>query len=132
MHTGMYMQNHRCVVNGAPVARRFTNWAAEISRLGYEPALFGYTDTAVDHRGLSPEDKRLHHYSEPLPGLARYTPMWDEVPVEWVDYLRDKGYTIPDVWWDLYGSTVPGTDWCDGGDEVLPLAPLLLKSRLSR
>ena len=122
MHTGMYVQNHRCVVNGSPVARRFTNWARETSNAGYEPALFGYTDTAVDPREMSPEDRRLRHYSEPLPGLAKYTPVWEEVPVEWVTYLREKGYTIPERHWDLYGTTVAGTDWGEGGEAVLPLA----------
>ena len=122
MHTGMYLQNHRCVSNGSPVDNRFTNWAIEILKAGYEPTLFGYTDTAVDPRAVRPGDRRLEHYSEPLPGIEKYTPMWDEVPVEWVDYLRERDYPIPEVWWDLYGKTVPGTDWADGGDTILPLA----------
>ena len=109
MHTGMYLQNHRCVSNGSPVDNRFTNWAIEILKAGYEPTLFGYTDTAVDPRAVRPGDRRLEHYSEPLPGIEKYTPMWDEVPVEWVDYLRERDYPIPEVWWDLYGKTVPGT-----------------------
>jgi arylsulfatase A-like enzyme len=122
LHTGMYLQNHRCVSNGSPVATRFLNWASEVSAAGYKPSLFGYTDTAIDPRGLKPDDARLHHYCEPLPGLASYTPMWDEVPVEWVNYLRDKGYDIPEREWNLYGETEPGTDWAEGGDSVLPLA----------
>ncbi|MEM7562817.1 MAG: alkaline phosphatase family protein [Pseudomonadota bacterium] len=122
LHTGTYLQTHRCVSNGSPVENRFTNWAKEVSQAGYQPSLFGYTDTAVDPRGLKPDDSRLYHYSEPLPGLASYTPMWEEVPVDWVNYLRDKGHPIPDRYWDLYGETVEGIDFADGGDAVLPLA----------
>ena len=99
MHTGMYMQSNRCVVNGAPLDSRFSNWALEVKAAGYEPSLFGYTDSAIDPRGLDPEDPRLKHYSEPLPGIGLYTPMRDEVSTEWVGYLRDKGYPLPERPW---------------------------------
>ncbi|MDH3536020.1 MAG: alkaline phosphatase family protein [Gammaproteobacteria bacterium] len=122
MHTGMYMLNHRCVVNGAPLDRRFTNWAVELRAAGFDPSLFGYTDSAIDPRGLDPEDPRLRHYSEPLPGIGLYTPMRDEVSTEWVEYLRHKGYPLPERPWSLYSITREGTDWADGGDAVLPLA----------
>ena len=122
MHTGMYLQNHRCVVNGAPLDGRLGNWAREVSNAGYEPSLFGYTDSAVDPRGLEPEDQRLLHYSEPLPGIHDYTPMRDEVSTEWVEYLQQKGYAIPDRPWSLYAITEAGVDWGEGGDAVLSLA----------
>ncbi len=122
IHTGLYLQNHRCVVNGAPLDSRFTNWALEVGRAGYAPSLFGYTDSAIDPRGLASDDPRLRHYSEPLPGIETYTPMVDEVSAEWVEYLRDKGYALPQRPWSLYAQTVPGVDWADGGDAVLPLA----------
>ena len=122
MHTGMYLQNHRCVVNGAPVDTRFTNWALEVRRAGYDPSLFGYTDTAQDPRGLDPDDPRLHHYSEPLPGFGFYTPIREEATVNWVESLKRKGYQIPDSLWDLYGIKSEGTNWADGGDFPLPLA----------
>lgn len=122
LHTGMYLQNHRCVVNGAPLDDRFSNWAREVSSAGYAPSLFGYTDSAIDPRGLDAKDPRLHHYSEPLPGIGEYTPMRDEVAVEWVEYLQQKGYAMPDRPWSLYAITEQGVDWADGGDTVLPLA----------
>ncbi len=122
IHTGLYLQNHRCVVNGAPLDARFTNWALEVGRAGYAPSLFGYTDSAIDPRGLDSDDPRLRHYSEPLPGIETYTPMVDEVSAEWVEYLRDSGYELPQRPWSLYAQTVPGVDWADGGDAVLPLA----------
>ena len=96
LHTGMYLQNHRCVINGAPLDDRFTNWAREVVKAGYRPSLFGYTDSAIDPRGLDHEDPRLQHYSEPLPGIVEYTPMFDEVPVEWVGYLMLKGHPMQD------------------------------------
>ena len=122
LHTGMYMQNHRCVINGSPLDKRFSNWAVEISAAGYKPSLFGYTDSAIDPRDLNPDDSRLRHFSEPLPGLASYTPIRKQVPIEWVEYLRAKGYSIPARHWDLYSTTEKGVDWSDGGDAVLPLA----------
>ena len=122
MHTGLYLQNHRCVVNGAPLDDRFTNWAREVAAAGYSPSLFGYTDSAIDPRGLDADDPRLLHYSEPLPGIAGYTPMRDEVPVEWCEYLQRKGYPPVDRPWSYYERKQDGVDWGEGGDEVLPLA----------
>jgi len=122
LHTGMYMQNNRCVVNGAPLDRRFSNWAVEASGAGYQPSLFGYTDSAIDPRGVDSRDPRLLHFSEPLPGIATYTPIRDEVPTEWVEYLLQKGYALPDRPWSLYATKEQGVDWAEGGEAVLPLA----------
>lgn len=122
LHTGMYMCNHRCVANGTPVSSRFTNWALLARQAGYNPSLFGYTDTALDPHGIDPDDIRLTHWSEPLPGIGDYTPILNNVSVPWVEYLQDKGYPIPKRWWDLYGNTVAGVSWRDGGDAPLPLA----------
>lgn len=122
LHTGMYMFNHRCVSNGTPVSGRLSNWALEVRKRGFEPSLFGYTDTALDPTDLHPEDHRLRHYSEPLPGMGHYTPIRDEVSVDWVKYLEQKGYQIPARWWDLYGNPKPGLPWHQGGDVPLPLA----------
>jgi len=122
IHTGMYMHNHRCVSNGTPVDRRLNNWALEVRKAGYEPSLFGYTDTARDPREMDENDPRLTHYSEPLPGFDSYTAYKSEVSVEWVESLVAKGYPIPDLLWNLYGDTVKGVEWEDGGDVPLPLA----------
>ena len=122
MHTGTYMQNNRCVINGTPVDRRFTNWALEAGTLGYEPSLFGYTDTAADPREHDPGDKALQHYCEHLPGIVDYTPMFDEVPLEYIEYLKQFGYQIPSRPYDIYGIRREGVDWADGGDYPLPLA----------
>lgn len=122
LHTGAYMFNHRCVANGTPVSSSFTNWAKEVRNAGYDPSLFGYTDTALDPAGIDPGDQRLKHYSEPLPGIGHYTPVKNDVNVHWVQYLQQQGYEIPERWWHLYGNTVAGTPWREGGAAPLPLA----------
>lgn len=122
LHTGTYLHNNRCVLNGTPVDSRLDNWAKEVRKAGYDPSLFGYTDTGVDPRGLSKKDPRLAHYSEPLPGMGRYTPLYKDVSVDWVSYLRGKGYVIPEEPSELYAKKVEGTDWKDGAETPLPLA----------
>ena len=47
LYTGMYLMNHRSVLNGTPLDARHTNVALLARGRGYEPALFGYTDTSV-------------------------------------------------------------------------------------
>ena len=102
LHTGLYLKNHRSCLNGTPLDARLTNWALETRKAGYDPALFGYTDTSPDPRGLDSRDPRLTHYSEPLPGIGVHTPYRRELPVGWVESLRAKGYAIPERLWDLY------------------------------
>src|SRR5437870_5011934 len=48
LFTGLYLHNHRSVRNGVPLDDRFANLAREARAAGYDPMLFGYTDTAVD------------------------------------------------------------------------------------
>ena len=50
LYTGTYQMNHRVVANGTPLDARFDNIALMARRAGYQPALFGYTDQAVDPR----------------------------------------------------------------------------------
>ena len=51
-----------------PVHQRGARWRAS---LGYDPVLFGYTDTSVDPRTVPPGDPRLFSYEGVLPGLPR-------------------------------------------------------------
>jgi arylsulfatase A-like enzyme len=125
IHTGMYMQNHRCVRNGTPVDSRLDNWALEVRKAGYDPSLFGYTDTARDPRGLNDNDPRLSHYSEPLPGIGAYTPYKADVSVDWVHSLITKGYVMPEKLSDLYGNT--GDESIQEEEDGSPL-PLGIKS----
>src|SRR5687767_9246414 len=70
LYTGMYQMNNRVVANGSPLDARFDNVALAARRAGYEPALFGYTDQAVDPREVTdPDDPRLQTYEGVLPGF---------------------------------------------------------------
>ena len=67
--TGTYQHVHRSVANGTPLDARFTNVALEAREAGYEPVLFGHTDTTVDPRTVSVGDPRLEDYEGFLPGF---------------------------------------------------------------
>ena len=71
LYTGLYMMNHRVVVNGTPLDQRHTNVALEARRAGYEPTLFGYTDQSVDPRTVPTGDARLLSYQGVLPGFQQ-------------------------------------------------------------
>ncbi|MCX6511849.1 MAG: sulfatase-like hydrolase/transferase, partial [Actinobacteria bacterium] len=63
LYTGTYQSTNRVVANGSPLDGRFDNVALAARRAGYEPALFGYTDQAVDPRVVSGrDDPRLNYY----------------------------------------------------------------------
>ncbi|MGE0237744.1 MAG: alkaline phosphatase family protein [Parvibaculaceae bacterium] len=93
--TGMYLMNHRSGRNGTPLDRRHTNLALEARKAGYEPALFGYTDTTPDPRGLPPKDPALTAYDEGvMPGFV--TPLHlPEDMGRWVAELIARGYDLP-------------------------------------
>lgn len=92
--TGMYLHNHRSVRNWVPLDSRFTNIALEVRRLGYEPALIGYTDTSLDPRGRDPADPALFTYESVLPGFVPFLRL-PEDPVPWNAHLRRLGYDVP-------------------------------------
>lgn len=114
LHTGMYAQNHRSVLNGTPLDARFTNVALEARRAGYQPTLFGYTDTSPDPRGLAPDDPRLLTYEGVLPGfdVALNDPSETAGPLEWIRWLAGRGIDVPSDPWDLYRPDLshPGAD----------------------
>ena len=104
--TGMYMQNHRSVENGTPLDARHTNIALEFRKLGYAPALVGYTDTTHDPRLFSPNDPDLRTYESILPGFKCLAMSSEEFPEDWALWLEEKGYTVPDNPRDLYYKAV--------------------------
>ena len=110
-----------CVLNGTPVDDGFTNWALEAKKKGYISSLFGYTDTALDPRGVDPADERLRHYSEPLKGIDTFTPIKNDVSVLWMEHLRNKNHDLPDIPWENYSATKSGIEWEQGGETPLPL-----------
>ncbi len=96
VYTGLYQMNHRVVANGTPLDARFDNTARAARRAGYAPALFGYTDQAIDPReAAGPDDPRLSTYEEILPGFedGLHVPSADLGP--WIAWLRELGHAAP-------------------------------------
>ena len=56
LYTGTYLHRNRSVLNGTPLDARFTNVALLARQAGYDPVLFGYTDTSVDPRTVAADD----------------------------------------------------------------------------
>ena len=94
LYTGLYLHNHRAVVNGTPLDARHTNVALEARKVGYEPALFGYTDISPDPRTLVPGDPALRNYEGLLPGMTPVVMLKDD-QLSWLADLNAKGYDVP-------------------------------------
>ncbi|MHC4917707.1 MAG: sulfatase-like hydrolase/transferase, partial [Planctomycetota bacterium] len=94
LYTGLYLHNHRSVVNGAPLDARHSNVALEARKAGYDPVLLGYTDVSADPRALHPRDPSLTSYEGLLPGMTPIVWLKDD-QLSWLADLRAKGYDIP-------------------------------------
>ena len=113
LYTGMYMQNHRSVTNGTPLDARFTNIALEAKRAGYDPVLFGYTDTSVDPRTVPAGDPRTFTYEGVLPGFRPIVnDPWEQGGIEWGKWLAEHGIDVPSTPMALYqpDTSYPGAD----------------------
>ena len=129
LYTGMYMQNHRSVTNGTPLDARFTNVALEARKAGYNPVLFGYTDTSVDPRSVPPGDPRTMTYEGVLAGFeAVVHDPWEQGGLEWGKWLAGKGFDVPAVPVDLY---MPDTGYPGVADHGSTWAPTLFPAELS-
>lgn len=120
LHTGMYLQNHRSATNGTPLDARHTNWALELRRHGHDPVLFGYTDTSPDPRTLPADHPRLTSYEGLLPGLRPVVEMGTD-PDAWADWLRERGYALPERSIELYTRKAAVREWEHGGPAPAPL-----------
>ncbi|HVU22322.1 MAG TPA: alkaline phosphatase family protein [Rhizomicrobium sp.] len=120
LHTGMYLQNHRSGTNGTPLDARHTNWAKEVAKAGYDPVLFGYTDTSIDPRGVDADDPWLRTYEGPLPGI-RAIVMMGEKPAAWTTWLKARGHAVPEDIRYAYSQRAPGPDYEDGAEDPKPL-----------
>lgn len=94
LYTGLYAMNHRSVLNGTPLDARLTNVALEARAAGYEPALFGYTDSTVDPRVVGADDPRLASYEGVLPGFDAVLDFPFESLGGWLPWLEAKGYDV--------------------------------------
>lgn len=117
MFTGRYAMNHRSVRNGAPLDSRHTNIALELRAVGYDPLLFGYTDTSLDPRDRSLNDPELKTYEGVMPGFREILRFRYSANEAWQGHLRRNGYNVPVAKEDLYrpvrSDGRPSTDICD-------------------
>lgn len=91
LYTGLYQMNHRVCRNGSPLDARFDNLALAARRAGYDPMLFGYTDTAPDPRGMDVRDPHLTTYEGVLPGFSPRQ-LLPEHEKQWLSWLRSRGH----------------------------------------
>ena len=105
--TGLYPFVHRSVRNATPLDARFSNLALEARAAGYDPVLFGYTDSSIDPRTVPADDPRTRSFEGILPGL-RLEAAHNELSLQpWATDLARKGYAVPAKLHDLYNH--PGT-----------------------
>jgi arylsulfatase A-like enzyme len=91
LYTGLYAMNHRSVNNGTPLNARFTNIALEARKSGYDPTLFGYTDTSADPREFHQQDPLLTTYEGLMPGMSSGVTLTDNQR-PWIAELISRGY----------------------------------------
>jgi len=94
MLTGLYPFIHRSVTNGAPLDKRFTNIAKEARKIGYDPKLYGFTDTSWDPRYLDPKDEKNFTYESPLEGFNPVCNLTEKNSNTWGNYLNENGFKI--------------------------------------
>lgn len=113
LYTGTYLHHNRSLNNGTPLDARFTNVALLAREAGYDPVLFGYTDTSLDPRTLSGDDPRLRSYEEVLPGFhAVLNEPFEVGSLQWGRWLAAQGVDVPANPHDLYRPIpdFPGAD----------------------
>ncbi|MEZ5310279.1 MAG: alkaline phosphatase family protein [Microthrixaceae bacterium] len=92
--TGLWQMNHRVTDNGAPVRDDLPMLPRKMREAGYDPVLFGYTDTALDPADLAEDDPRRTSYEQPMDGFDPVLLLDDQIQ-EWVDWLEGLGYELP-------------------------------------
>lgn len=92
--TGLWQMNHRVTNNGAPLRDDLPMLPRQMHSAGYSPALFGYSDTALDPATIDEGDPRRSSYEQPMDGFDPVLILDDRVD-EWVAWLQDHGYELP-------------------------------------
>ncbi len=100
--SGLYPFNHRSITNGTPFDARFPTLPGDLKLAGYDPLLFGYTDTSVDPRTLEPDDPRLLTYEGVMDGFRQIVDVNGDNLGAWLDALEAKGYDRPERDGDIY------------------------------
>jgi len=106
LYTGLYQMTNRVCRNGTPLDRRHWNVALAARALGYDPTLFGYTDSAPDPRDRAPADPALTTYEGVLPGFTARQ-LLPEHQKQWLSWLAARGVDVsagyPDIHRPLHG-----------------------------
>ncbi len=108
--TGLYLMNHRAVQNTVPLDARHMNLGKALRRIGYDPALIGYTTTTPDPRTTGPRDPRFLSLGDLMDGfrsVGAFEPTMDG----YFGWLAQKGYTLP---------TPRENIWLPEGEDALP------------
>jgi arylsulfatase A-like enzyme len=99
--TGLYLMNHRAVQNTVPLDSRHMNLAKALRRVGYDPALIGYTTTTPDPRTTGERDPRFAMLGDLMEGfrsVGAFEPDMDG----YFGWLAQKGFELPakreDIW----------------------------------
>lgn len=111
--TGLYPHRHGSIRNGTPLRIGVTNIAKEVRKLGYEPLLFGYTDSQPDPATHHPSDPDLLSYEGLMPGFREIVEMRFDHGFEWAADLKAKGYPI-DLPLDIHSLFRPQDDKLGG------------------
>jgi arylsulfatase A-like enzyme len=109
--TGLYLMNHRAVQNTIPLDARHTNIGKEVRKLGYDPALVGYTTTTPDPRTTGPADPRFAVLGDVMDGF-RVLANLDSYPAmhEYFRWVAGQGFELPpnhDIWLPQSGRPGP-------------------------
>jgi arylsulfatase A-like enzyme len=140
LYTGTYQHRNRSLLNGTPLDARFTNVALLARAAGYDPVLFGYTDTSVDPRTVPPGDPRLFSYEGILPGFrALVEDPWEQGSPAWGRWLAAQGFEPPANPHELYepmegfpGAEDHGTTWAPARFPVELSQTTFIRSELVR
>ena len=99
--TGLWQMNHRVTGNGAPLADDLPMLPRMLRDQGYDPTLFGYSDTALDPATLDDDDPRRTSYEQPMAGFREGVLLDDDISA-WIDWLEELGYERPAEHRDIY------------------------------
>lgn len=91
VYTGLYATHHGVINNGVLFDERHKTIGHYLRESGYNPTLFGYTDTKLSPDHPEAHDTHGSSYSV-LPGMVEGCHQPDDCPRHWLKHLDDKGY----------------------------------------
>lgn len=109
--TGLYQMNHRAVQNTIPLDDRHDTLGRALRRIGYDPALVGYTTTTPDPRTTGPDDPRFKILGDLMDGFRSVGP-FEPAMDGYFGWVAGKDFPLPqpraDIWMPEGDDAVPG------------------------